>query len=116
MHSNILCAQQKLAAMNQRYQRAVYAVQSNCLHKRTADVQGGRWRMCCGCGMSEAAYAGWLVLKCAPTSPELLWEQWLEQRHGLQIEVEYKGPLLRNETTLAQLLRQYNQPAIKETP
>ena len=65
--------------------------------------------MCCTCGLSEAAYAGWVILKCAPSSPELLWDPWIEQRHGLMIAVEHKGPLLRKETTLAQLLREHNQ-------
>ena len=95
-----------------QYHQVVAAQQRRCKHRHVAEAPyqhsdyGSSFppmRICLSCGMVEDGWCcGYLVLKndAARVSREELYQL----RTGLHITADHKGPLLRHETTIPELV------------
>ena len=102
----------KMRAAETAFAAAVSAEQQVCKHKtqEECDYLPSNYgnalppvRVCCDCGMTEDGWCcGYIVLKgpAKPISRETLYAK----RQGFALRAEHKGPLLRHEASLAQLI------------
>lgn len=91
---------------------AVSEEQQVCKHKTLKECDylpshfGGAlppMRVCCDCGLTEDGWdCGYIVLK--GSAEHISREALYAKRHGFAIRAEHKGPLLRHEVSLAQLI------------
>ena len=94
------------------FQRAVYAEQRSCEHREVEECdyrpfQGGGalppMRVCCNCGMTEDGWgSGYRVLR--GDARTISRDELYRKRSGLAINDEHKGPLIRREVTVIDLI------------
>jgi hypothetical protein len=113
-----------LAAAKTELDRAVARQQKRCQHLDLIECDyrpcryGGSadapMRVCCSCGMSEQGWGpGYVVLKGRAVMTDR--DEVYRRRLGVMVWDEQKGPLLRKETTVAQLVdKQFGLAATDE--
>lgn len=100
--------------------KTVIKYQCACSHEHKAECNSTSppVRMCLSCGLSEDGWgSGFHVLKHSDTDlslPILSYDAWLGSRVGLYIKDHHKGPLIRKEITLHQLIK--NGGSLNEKP
>lgn len=105
---SIVNAQFVARAARAQLDKAVHSAQLKCKHPSLAEAAGSPpTRICLCCGMTEDGWGpGYVVLKQDGelTPPGISRDRLYELRVGLMIVDSMKGPLLRKETSVAQLV------------
>lgn len=113
MHKSIERLDAQIAKLQADRAAAVRDLQKDCNHESLAecDYKHNEWlaslppmRVCERCGMSEVGWGpGYIVLR-GDRARMVAREALYSMRAGLAIQDEHKGPLLRNETTVTELI------------
>lgn len=126
MHADIQNAEDLMGAYRKHWNSTIARVQEDCKHEELAeadyvastDYSYARppTRVCLNCGMAEDGWGcGNLALRghTRPITRDEFYKLW----RGLRISREMQGPLIRKETTVAQLVRDWHKSTLpKETP
>jgi hypothetical protein len=105
-------ARAALVRADAHLKRVVARAQKRCTHKQVAecDYHSGHFsamppmRVCCACGLAEDGWGpGYVVLK-AVHALRITREELYTLREGLYVTDTHKGPLIRHEVTLNQLI------------
>lgn len=106
----------EIARLEARRKDAVKQRQKDCGHERLAECSyrpsdygssTPEWRICLDCRMTEVGWGpGFRVLnKAGPIGPaKIVRDDLYRMRRGLHIDDDMKGPLIRREVTIEQLI------------
>lgn len=106
MRAAINVAREKLDHARAVYRKTVRKEQLNCKHLRVAQENSNAWpagRVCLDCGIWESQSCGFLVLNA---KHPVLHRDISKITTGARITDEDKGPLLRREKTVRDLIEE----------
>jgi hypothetical protein len=104
-----------IAKLKREHNDAIKKAQTTCKHKHLREVDYKKlyesclppFRICLDCGMTEDGWGcGYIVLRGGDEAiPSIGRDEAYRLRRGLMIWDDHKGPLLRKETTVAELVK-----------
>lgn len=111
--ASVLVLEKKIEALKVRHTQAVQELQCACSHKHVAECPYVSneylsslppMKICMDCFMTEDGWGpSYQVLRDIPTS--ITREELYRMRRGLHVRDEMKGPLIRKEITVEELIR-----------
>lgn len=111
---------EKYTQAKQEFEDIVQQEQIKCSHDYIAELDCGSsppMRVCLSCGITEDGWGcGFILLKNKTELgvPSIKRDAFFELRQGYYLRESLKGPLLRREVTIADLILLKNPVAVKE--
>lgn len=115
MHKSVASIDAKIAALRLKRTAALVELQCSCKHGRVAECDykpsdyGSALppaRVCEDCGMTEDGWGPGYQVLTEDRVRNINREELYRLRAGLMIQDRHKGPLIRREVTVQQLVRQ----------